>query len=191
MGSRPTDDFRAQLDLEERYQPLLKDILIHAHRSRETPLRFGIDSDGIINSALRSFFLAQNARTAEDSPDWQSVQAVFDALVQRALADQREPQSGLCRSRFDKLPNSSNGRPVSPAAAGSANNKNAPHPLAVWLEHFHAVLRGVHPQAIEIVRLRMDASTNRDVAQQLGLGLYLVKRIIEDLRRTLGTEARP
>ncbi len=190
--SWPDGDRPAQLDLEEQFRPLLEEILTHAHRSRDTPLRFGIDSDGIVNAALKSFLTEQAVEEAVSSQDWETAKAVFDALLKRALLDERERQAESNRSPIieQSHPLDNDGNAIS-RSAGVRVNKRAPHPLAAWLERFYTAMRDVHPNAIEIAKLRMENYTSREVAQQLGLGLRLVKRIIEDVRLALEGEVNP
>jgi len=192
MDSWPSGDRPAQLDLEEKFRPFLKDLLSRAHRSRDTPLRFGIDSDGIVDAAVKSFLAGQAEEEEASSQDWETVKAGFDALLERALLEEREHPAGSNRSPITEQshPSGNNGNAIS-GSAGVRVDKRAPHPLAAWLERFYTAMRGVHPNAIEIASLRVEDFTSREVAQQLGLGLRLVRRIIEDMRLALQGEAAP
>ncbi len=189
-GSWPGGDGPSQFDLEEKYRPFLQDILARAHRSGDTPLRFGIDSDGIVHAALKNF-LAEQADQQESSQDWETVKAAFDAMLERALLDERRQAGSICSPIAQQShPSDDDGNAIS-GNAGVKVNQRAPHPLAAWLERFYDAMRGVHPNAIEIAGLRMEDYTSREIAQQLGLGLRLVKRIIEDMRLALGAEVDP
>ncbi len=189
IDDRPDATTGAQLDLEEKCRMALKQILTHARRAPDTPLRFGIDSEGIIHAVLNDLYTAQAEEDAGSSPDWEMTKAVFDVLLKQALLDEPQRRAGLNRPLITEQPypsiNAANG--VS-GRAGVRVNKKAQHPLAVWLERFYTAMRGVHPDAIEIVSLRTEDFTSREIAQRLGIGLRLVMRITEDIRLTLAGE---
>lgn len=192
MDNWPDRAGPAQLDLEETFRPLLKELLTQLHRSGDTPLRFGIDSVGIVDATLKEVFSRQTEDEAVSRQDWETVKAAFDGLLERALLDEPElwERSNRSPSAEKSYPSGKSGSGVS-GSAGTSVNKTAPHPLATWLDHFHALMREVHPSAIEVANLRMEDYTCREVAQQLGLGLRLVRRIVEDMRLALGGEVTP
>lgn len=53
--------------------------------------------------------------------------------------------------------------------------------LGPRLERLWERARGVDPDALEIVRLRHEGFSDRDIADRLGLGLRLVRRIAADV----------
>ena len=53
--------------------------------------------------------------------------------------------------------------------------------LAARLERLYVRAREVDPHALEILRLQADGFSDRDVADRLGLGLRLVRRIVADV----------
>jgi hypothetical protein len=184
MATRP-----AQLDLDERWQPVLKQILTSAQRAPDTPLRFGIDSEEIVAAALKSFSMGEAAEDARCSQDWTIVSSVFESLLKRGLVDEpawraEAEQRPLAR----QTPVSRHGGNGDAPGNGARSNGRGLHPLAAWLEQFYGRVRGVHPRAIEIVALRMEEYTSREIAQRLGIGLRLVHRIIEDARLALSPE---
>jgi hypothetical protein len=146
-------DGRARGDLEETLRPLLQEMLARLRRYRDTPLQDGIDSAGIVQAALRLFSAGPSAAGPGHFPDLKSVQFVLDGLVARALG----------------------AGPLDRAGSNGAG-------LAGWLEHLHATLRAVHPAAVEMVGLRVEGCQDREIAERLGLGLRLLKRILRDLR---------
>ena len=171
---------RAQLNTEQSLQPLLEALLGELRRARETPLQFGIDSEGIVSAALKTFLAgdADNGLAARD--DWPSATMALDRLVARLLHPQADCESdALIYSTsegraLDRVAGSN--RPDSPAA------KATTHPLAAWLERFYTIMTEVQPRAVEIVMLRVNGFNARDVAERLGLGLRMVQRITDDMR---------
>ena len=188
VDDQPNATRRAQLDLDEKWQPVLRQILTDAQRAPDTPLRFGIDSDEIVDAALKSFFIGEATEKAECSHDWEVVRSVFEALLMRALLDEPDCQVGPWHPLMDVQSHAShNAGNGDSRRNGVRDNKKTQHPLAAWLERFYARMREVHPSAIEIVRLRMEDYTSREVAQRLGIGLRLVQRITEDMRSAMGS----
>lgn len=185
MSREPTSDASARADLEEKLQPLLQEMLAGVRRYLSTPLQEIIDSAGITTVALRNMNLSNG--DCESGPDhlrdWWTVKAVLDQLVERSLSDET-PLVG-----WDKLAKQSSAHQPPHNAGGPALRLTHPtrdpdgtHPLAAWLEQFYTVIREVHSRAFEIVGLRIEGYTDRDIAERLGLGLRLVRRMISDMR---------
>ena len=146
--------------------PLLRKILAFLRRVGETPLQSRIDAVGIARAVLR------------DCPSSLSgeVNGVLDDLVLRSL---RRPPS---------VPVEDPG--VKEVPADVEAEERAVQSLAAWLDRFYVDLRTIDPQTFEIVGLRLDGCTSREIAERLGLGLRLVKRIIRDIGSALGEGAR-
>jgi hypothetical protein len=151
-------------------QPLLQAMLVHLRRSRDTPLQFGIDAEGIVGAALNDFLAGLRQGDMDRWQDWRRVTQGLDASVRQALASERpaSPQAGHNPARATPS-NREEGAPTLP-------------PLVAWLERFYAVLHEVHPRAMEIVALRVEGFQDRDIAERLGMGLRLVRRIVEDMQ---------
>jgi hypothetical protein len=160
-------DRRARRELEEKLQPLLQEMLARLRRYRDMPLQDGIDGAGIVQAALRSLSAGPSAAESSHLPDLGVVKVILDGLIERALGDEGHSQEG------------ERSVPAAGRLDGAGGNGAG---LAVWLEHLHAALRGAHPAAVEIVGLRVEGCQDREIAQRLGLGLRLVRRIIRDLR---------
>ncbi|MCI0626862.1 MAG: hypothetical protein L0387_35315 [Acidobacteria bacterium] len=180
---------RLELSLKEKLYPLLQALLAQLRRSRETPLQFGIDSEGIVTAAMKDFLAGVTDEQPGQWRDWQLVTVALDELIAQFL----EPH---CSSRREEahlqfgIRNSEFGidwgllRSVAPIEWRGTRTTNtaSPHALVVWLERFYTVVREVQPRAIDIVGLRVEGFQDRDIAERLGLSLRLVKRIVQDMR---------
>ncbi len=146
--------------------PLLRKILAFLRRVGETPLQSRIDAVGIARAVL------------EDCPSSLSgeVNGVLDDLVLRSL---RRPPSVPVEDPE-----------VREAPADVEAEEKAVQALAAWLDRFYVDLRTIDPRTFEIVGLRLDGCTSREIAERLGLGLRLVKRILRDIGSALGEGAR-
>jgi NAD-dependent dihydropyrimidine dehydrogenase PreA subunit len=58
-------------------------------------------------------------------------------------------------------------------------------PPTQWLDHLYAVARSVDLRAIEIVGLRLEGCADREIAERLGTGMRLVRRIADDVGAAL------
>src|SRR5262245_40584139 len=162
----------------DEVQPLLQAMLAYLRRARATPLQFGIDSDRIGSAALCEC-LGETAAARDEERDWSLVITTLDELVADILkagdylVDGRN--SGFARGLV---------KPIATASQpNGASRREAPpgHPLADWLDRFHAVMCERHPRAVEMVAMKVEGFEDRDVAERLKLGLRLVKQIAEDL----------
>lgn len=146
--------------------PLLRKILAFLRRVGETPLQSRIDAVGIARAVLG------------DCPSRLSgeVNGVLDDLVLRSL---RRPPSVPVEDPE-----------VREAPADVEAEEKAVQALAAWLDRFYVDLRTIDPRTFEIVGLRLDGCTSREIAERLGLGLRLVKRILRDIGSALGEGAR-
>ena len=147
---------------------LLRALLAQLRRSRQTPLQFGIDSEGIVAAALKQFFASAAGNDLRPCQDWQFATAVLDELVAQFL------QPG-CRSLLTSAP-------TTRGCDAQTEDIASPRPLAIWLERFYTVMTEVQPRALDIAALRVEGLEDRDIAERLELGLRLVKRIVQDMR---------
>jgi hypothetical protein len=166
---------------------LLQALLAQLRRARETPLQFGIDSEGIVDAALKDYF--SGARGSSPWRDWQVQTAMLDTLVAQFLQPEWSSRREEAHSRFGMRQEESGvDQSLVPSAASvqergiEITDAVASHPLAVWLDRFYRVMTGVQPRAIDIVTLRVEGFQDRDIAERLELGLRLVRRIIQDMR---------
>ncbi len=174
----------AELDREEKLQPLLREILSRARRARETPLQFGLDSAEIVDAAVNDFLAGSADAELSQLQDWEMVEAVFDILIERALRDDEAHDGTEHRSPLTQQPRLGDSKVNEDAKAHADEppEENTQHPLVGWLKRSRALMQRVHPAAIQVVELRVNGYQNREIAERLGLGLRLVKRIVDDMR---------
>ena len=137
---------------EEALQPLLLAILTRLRRFRDTPLRFGINSQEIAAAAWNDFIISLPEKYRNE---WQDQNIVAFLLTTQVL------------------------HLLSPESPSDARNTN--QSLADWITHLYRVLRESDDRAVEIMELRVDGLQARDIAEQLNLGLRLVKRILHEM----------
>ena len=92
MDCWPNTDTISPPALGEKLEPLLKKILGYLCQTRDMPLRSEIDSVGIVNASLKQFPTWQNEQELDCLRDGQTVEAIFDVLVERAMQDGPEPR---------------------------------------------------------------------------------------------------
>lgn len=142
-----------------------------------TPLQFRIDSAAIVDAALKRL---SNGGLLGGLPEPAEAAAVLDSLVLDALAEtpeRRDLQSSPPRA----------GEPAA-EAAGPIDGA-AFRALAAWLERLYTGLRGVDPRAVEILGLRIEGLGDREIAEELELGLRLVRRLVLDMRAAVEPRA--
>lgn len=57
--------------------------------------------------------------------------------------------------------------------------------LAAWIELRHRVWRDIHPRVFTMVALQLDGLSARDLADNLGLGLNLVRTVLAEAQRAV------
>ena len=153
--------------LEEELRPLLNVLLAHVRRARETPLQFGIDSEEIVGVTLKTL---GTDLIINRWGGWWIVTMALDKLIDRSLHEERMDCLALQHSQH-----------IQSVTGPGIDDSNTSHPLAKWLDCIYTAMTIVQPRAIEILALRLEGFDDRDIAQRLGMGLRLVKRIIEDM----------
>lgn len=176
----------AQIDLEQMLQPFLLDLIGLVRRHREKPLQPRIDSEGVVYHALHSFLTGV---AKDEFPQLESrveVKKVLTTLVRRTLCDQVRWHKRQARTPDREQP-SPDGRPqhLADSTEQRPPADGAVPDLAAWLEKLFAVLRPVHPRAIEIVELSLKGLSNNDIAQQVGLGVRRVQVLKRDMHQLL------
>jgi hypothetical protein len=176
-------DIDARRDLEQRLRPLLQDLLTRVRRTKETPLRFGVEDPGIVDAAVADFLAGDVDVELGRVQDWTVVQGIFDMLIERALDDDDTRQAPEHRPLCVEQPGPGH-RDGNDPSTDSAEPpvQTGQHPLAAWLTRGRVLMQRVHPLAMEVVELRVQGRDNREVADRLGLGLRLVKRLVGDVR---------
>lgn len=132
----------------------------------DVPLQSGINGPAIVRSA----WLAGGSMGGAYEPA--SLPSTLDELVEEALADRRaQPCDGRTTSAA----------PEAPAAATPLDEATL-ETLSQWVERVFSTIRNVHKRAIDVLALRANGLSDREIARQLGLGLRLVQRMVDDIR---------
>jgi hypothetical protein len=173
---------RSSRDLEATVRPLLHGMLRGLDRFRQTPLNLEIDCIGIVSSSIQMFAPGSPLRDAGVLEGGHGLIPALNAIFVGALRD-------------DLPPEETRSSPVSypPAASEDEHHFDTGQsdrhdgvdviPLAQWLEQAYRTMRAVDTRAIEIVRLRVEGYTHREIAQRLDLGLRMVLRMMADVRQ--------
>ncbi len=186
MNADLNGDVPAGLAGAEKFQPLLHELVVRVRRFRETPLQEDLDSQGIAQASLHSFLSGIPEQERGPFRNWETTRTALDSLVLGVLLGDRPSAIGHrpsaigqkdCDSTDSRQPTADSRQPT---ADGSGSGK--PPALAAWLDRFHQTLGEVHPKAFDLLGLRLEGCSNRDLAQRFGMGLRLVQRILGDLR---------
>lgn len=163
-------DDAAQFELMHELQPLVSELIRLVQRSRATDLKKRIESEGIVNAGLKSFF--SGARKAEFPvlQNTEHVRTVLYSLVRRTLSDEIDRHRAQKRSTQHELPIESVDESQQAPAVAVAD-------LVDKLEKFKILLRDVHPMAMSIWELLRDGLSKNDIATELGLSLRTVQLI--------------
>lgn len=173
----------AQFDLERALRPFLRDMLRFIRRHREALLIPRIDSEGVIYAALNSFLTGARKDEFPAMQNQEEVRKVLTTLIIRTLHDEIKWHTAQKRTPHREQPSENHDELFGATAKGQqAQAGSSPSELAGWLENFLNVMRRVHPNAIDIVTLRIEGLTNQEIKDELGLGLRRVQMIIQDMR---------
>lgn len=156
-------------------RPLLEQLLARAGRLRETPLQFEIDSAGVALAVWSSFSAELSAADRHSLSDGARVCDALDLLVACALED-ADSHVRVLSAREAK------------PAADSVREAVLDGPLVrvtQWFDELCGSLRETPFMAIEIVRLRVEGYEPRDIADRLGSGVRLVRRLLADTHNVL------
>jgi hypothetical protein len=170
---------------------LLNRVLRVLEAYRHMPLSFEIDGAGVAAAVLESTAeIGLAARLA--LPDRSIAacaacrRAMHLALAQPVEGEGDEAPGDMVRgsvaSALDGVPLAG---PTAPAMTDEAL------PLAAWVQWLWQSVRVIDSEALEMIRLRAAGHTHREIADQLGLGVRLVGRVIADARRVCGEGGEP
>jgi hypothetical protein len=143
---------------------LLQRMLSLVRRSRETPLQFEIDSERIAAVALDEFGASS---LFEDTRLTRNL-GILNGLIHQIPGGEGEPLKSDLRNTSSR--------------SQCDQGRVGMHSVAAWLEHLYGVAREIHPQAIDMLALRLQGFDARDIAQHLDLGRRLVQRVLSDMQ---------
>ena len=181
LTAPPDGHERRGVRLERLIRPLLQQMMTRADRFRDTPLQFEIDSAGITLAAWNSYVADVSTDDLPLLLDGERLCAALDHLIEQAF-DDGELRAAMARG--EEAANRSGPCEDAPPVelAGPSMPGRRLQLLAEWLDRLCSSLRAVHARAIEVVGLRIEDYTARDIAQRQGTGLRLVRRLLTDAR---------
>ena len=144
----------------ERARSLLIEMLARVRHTQDAPLHFGIDGARIAQAAMSAVDAGLDPVDCL-SAHADEVMAALERLAREAL--------GAEAARATPVLAALDPTPLTPR-------------LARWMEAAHARLSRVHPLALDILGRRVEGDAQREVAQQLDLGLRLTTRLCAELR---------
>ena len=166
-------------------RPLLQQLIAEVRIARAAPLRFHADSETIAASAWRGFWPCLGENERRRIADGESLCEALDAVLGPVLSDvsfdassghvARDVRDDLCRRTCD---------------SSTRDGGHLPS-LVRWFARLHAVLRTAGDLAVAAIVLRLEGYDERDVAERLGLGMRLVRRILTQVREELRAAELP
>jgi len=164
---------------EEAIRVLLEEVLGCLRIAGQAPLGSRLDSRGTALSAISRFRLRVD-RVCLPAPD--VLLPALDAAVEEALADTGAKTDRAPPILDSELPRQNGRAQESRLDHPARSGEEALLPLAAWLDRVYEAIQSIDARASEVVALRVEGFTDREIAERLELGLRLVKRILCDLR---------
>lgn len=161
--------------LQAEVDGLLGVLLGRLRGARETPLQFGIDSEGIVSATLKDRRVAD--MQFDSCANGSFVTTRLDELITELL----QPQRGSGRKNEVPMHSALSASLAMPGQLATPTMRvTSSHPLVHWLERVHTVLSNAQPRVVEIIAMRLEGFGDRDIAERLGMGLRLLRRIVAD-----------
>jgi DNA-directed RNA polymerase specialized sigma24 family protein len=168
----------ASQDLDLQFRSYLLALV----RGRRNPgLKGKIDSEGVVNEALKSFLTGVAKHEFPDLSNRQDVKNLLVTLVKRILSDQvkalrtrkRDPEreEGYAAGQHDHLAAKAKALPTAEQIAEARE----------FLEKLPEVVRTVHKKAIQIMTLSLEGLTNNEIADEVDLAPRTVQKIKCDM----------
>jgi hypothetical protein len=170
-------------DLEHVLRPFLMQLLALVRRRRPATMQARIDSEAVVNQALKSFLSGVPKGEFPILNNRDDVLKVLRTLVLRALIGEKRTHCRGKRSVFREQPHEA---PLPEAVTTGEGLTTAAGQLLPgakeFLEALLPVLRPVDPRAIDIVEMRLEGLSNNEIADQLGIGPRMVQVIRQKMK---------
>lgn len=164
-------DDRGAFDLDRL---LRAELLVLVRSRRAGHLRARIDSEGVVNAALKSFLSGVAKDEFPQVNNRHDVRQLLAWFVMCVLKDEirqlRTKKRNLHREAGLDACTSATSREPSPEESARA--------LEYWVK-FPDVVRLVDEKAIDILELRLEGLNNTQIADKLDLGVRMVQQIIQ------------
>jgi|GEM_PF-1988086 len=183
----------------DRYRdlkPLIQEMLSGVRRHRETTLLAGFDARGLVSAALDGVAAWIPQRALAALPDLESVETACYSVVETAVRSDEDGEDGDDRASRDGSRETADRGPALALNPLVPRTPDAIPPrvadwLAIWLEEFSIAMNELHPRAIEVVMLRVEACDERRIAEKLELPLRLVLRVLHDILGSCARRGKP
>jgi hypothetical protein len=161
----------------------LQQLLVELRRARDTQLQFQIDSPSIAMAVWNRFWPLLGDDERGTFSDGLMLCRGLDELLDRLLDIGAEPGAGDDFGLEGRIALAERCRPAATDAG--------PLPmLAMWFDAFCGAMRTANDSTIAAMALLVEGYDARDVAQQLDLGVRLVRRLAGQARALL-SKAKP
>ena len=172
-------DTQAATDLDRRVRA---DLLALVRSRRDIQLRARIDSEGIVNAALRSFLSGVAKGEFSQIANHQDIRRVLAHCAICILKDQVRAEHAAKRdARRDARGLESQVDQV--ADSGRPTPQECVEAIEFW-EKFPEVVRHVHENSIDILERSLEGLSPSQIAEELGMGIRTVQLVI---RRMIDT----
>lgn len=169
-------DERASYELDRR---LRADLLALVRRRRDKRLQARIDSEAVVNAALKSFLSGVAKDEFPRLQDRRDVRSLLTRFAICVLRDQvRAERADKRDARRDVVGQESLACQLSDVA--SPTPEECALAMEYW-EKFPDVVRGVHEKSIGILELSLEGLNVTQIAHELGLGIRTVQLIIQHM----------
>jgi RNA polymerase sigma factor (sigma-70 family) len=179
VGRWKLGDDDAQFDLVRQLQPFLFELIDHVRDHLNGRLKPRIDEEAVVNAALKSFLSGVRKDQFPLLTNRENVKKLLHKLVRQTLTDDIRRES---RQKRDAYRDERNETGVSADVPTAPDTATLAEDLTALRKKLEAVLRSVHPKAIDIMELAAKDMSNADIARQLGLGVRNVQVIRKKMK---------
>ncbi len=161
-------DHRAASLIVDRYRPRL---IVLASNQFETWLRDKADPEGVVQSALASFF--RRAKDGRLNPaEWEDVAVILMVITLRKCSNKRKELLAEKRSASREVSLSTPTLDYQPTSSESS-----PEELAVFKDLLEFLLRGFEARERQLVELMLEGYQQEEIVAQTGRPLRSVQRV--------------
>ncbi len=157
----------------EKIEALLLELLEPIRHSDDTLLHFEIDSQAIAEPVWENFVASLSREELRRWGNWEAIRAALSTLVGQTLdrpSDITPPTGG--REGFQ-----------------ATNDEATMQSLGAWFKRLVDRMQGVDQRTLQILALRIEGYDDRDISEQLGIGLRCIQRITGEMQ--LAWNAKP
>ena len=181
-------DHDGAIDLDRRVRA---ELLALVRRNRNSALRPRIDSEGVVNAALKSFLSGVRNDEFSTVQNRRDVERLLTRFTLCVLKDQIREALADKRTIAREQTMDAQGAPQ-PADASQPTAQECAMAVEYW-EKFPEVVRGVHKNAMDVLELSLEGLTATQIADKTGMGVRtvqkIIRRMIEAWNRWLETES--